>query len=478
MNRCAMFVVLGVLCATPALAQPVMDGTAEAAYGAALSTQNTRTQFGDANTGDPINPGGGSEIDQVFGTVSGGRLYVVVTGNLEANFNKLDVFIDSVGDGVNLINGANLPSGVDGYCCIGGSGGALQSMNTLSFDSGFDADYFLTFTHGFETVNPGMGADEMTFWAMSAHYADLTQGVNGPVVAAGMQLAYNGLPNVLRSPGDYNDDGHVDGADYTVWRDTLGQAAARGAGANANPDGVVGPEDYDIWKDRFGSGATLADYTYAPHDPSYVASEALLGPTLSGLAQGELIDRDYALGAGGCTDDSGVGCTFREAEFALDVDPLEVGTNESNHRNFNNSIDLRMALDNTNVAGVQGSGEPASFPLVGGEDDPENVTTGIEFSIPLSEIGDPTGDIRITAFVNNDSHGYLSNQFSGVGILAANVGGLMPDLSTEYAGNQYVTIAYPGAGSGALAAGAVPEPVSIGLALIAALAVLGWKYRE
>jgi hypothetical protein len=476
MNRCAMLVVLVLLCAMPALAQPVVDGTADAAYGAALSTQNTRTGFGDANTGDPANGGGGSEIDQVYGVVSGDRLYVVIAGNLETNFNKLDVFIDSKAGGINFIDANSVPAGVDEYCCMGGSGGALQSMDTLTFDSGFDADYYLTFTSGWEHVNPGLPGDQ-EFWAMSAHYADLTDGTGGAVVAAGMQLAPKGLPNVLRAPGDYNHNGTVDAADYTVWRDTLGSAAARGEGANASPDEVVGPEDYGVWKDQFGKGTTLGDYTYAPGDPSYVSTEALIGPAVPGLGQGELIDRDYALGAGGCTDDSGAGCTFGEEEFALDVDPMEVGTNESNHRNFNNTIDLRMALDNSNTAGVWGSGDPGSYPLVEGEDDPENVTTGIEFSIPLSAIGDPTGDIKITAFINNGSHDYLSNQVSGEGIVAANIGNLMPDFEVEFDGNQYVTVPNPGAGAGALAANAVPEPASVGLAIVAALAVLGLKRR-
>ena len=33
-------------------------------------------------------------------------------------------------------------------------------------------------------------------------------------------------PQIL--PGDYNADGHVDAADYTIWRDTLGQSVTAG----------------------------------------------------------------------------------------------------------------------------------------------------------------------------------------------------------------------------------------------------------
>ena len=156
------------------MAVPTLDGTADAEYGSALSVQNTNTQFGNANTGDPINAGGGSEIDQVYGTVTNGRLYVTVAGNLESNFNKLEVFIDSdgVAGGVNSIVWDALPDKVDGFCCgpNADGDGALQRMNELTFDTGFNADYYLTFTHGFEKLRPDL-PEELKFWAMSAHFA-------------------------------------------------------------------------------------------------------------------------------------------------------------------------------------------------------------------------------------------------------------------------------------------------------------------
>lgn len=54
-------------------------------------------------------------------------------------------------------------------------------------------------------------------------------------------------------PGDYNDDGSVDAADYTVWRDSL-------ASATALPNetvsiGIVDAEDYDAWQATFGADA-------------------------------------------------------------------------------------------------------------------------------------------------------------------------------------------------------------------------------
>jgi hypothetical protein len=53
-------------------------------------------------------------------------------------------------------------------------------------------------------------------------------------------------------PGDYNDDGLVDAADYTIWRDTLNQAVARGTGADGDRDGFVTAADFAVWKINFG----------------------------------------------------------------------------------------------------------------------------------------------------------------------------------------------------------------------------------
>ena len=52
-------------------------------------------------------------------------------------------------------------------------------------------------------------------------------------------------------PGDFNQNGSVDAADYTVWRDTLGLAGA-GLAADGNLDNAVDVRDYDLWKFHFG----------------------------------------------------------------------------------------------------------------------------------------------------------------------------------------------------------------------------------
>ncbi len=484
-NLFTMFAALLVMgTAIPAIA--VVDGTItgdETFYGAALSTQDTRTQFGDANNPDALLAGGGSEINQLYATVDGGRLHVLVTGNLEDNFNKLMFIIDSDNaTGVSELDGTALPGGLDSFCCgglappQGGNAtneGALQRMSGLTFDTGFTADYALIVTHGNETVNPGL-SDELSFYAASAHFADLTQGTSGAAGGLGMQLAPRGLPNVLRGPGDYNGNGVNDIGDYTLWRDTLGDTVANGADADGDASGTIDAGDYDAWANNFNRDTTLGGFAFGPGgNPGN--TEALIAATLPGLSQGDLIDQNYALSVdGGCTDATGAGCAARELEFALDVDPAELGTNDSSHRDFDNFVDLKLAIDNSNILGVTG-GDTAILPgdiTPGGADDATAVTTGIEFSIPLDQIGTPTGNIRLMAFVNGNGHDFLSNQFAGAGVQSANLGGDLfgtdPFRFTlaDFPGDQFVTVAN---GGGASAASAVPEPSSALMLLVGGL---------
>jgi hypothetical protein len=483
--------------ATGAVAQPVIDGSVTgdtAFYGAPLSTQNTRTQFGDNNNPDPwYTTNGGSELNHVYGRVSGGRLYVMVTGVLERNFNKLEVFIDSTAGGVNTLVGSALPTGVDGFCCgqsdptVPITGGALQRMDGLTFDTGFNADRYLTFSNGQENVNTtDPNEPRQNFWGVSAHYADLTQGAAGQVVRAGVQFSPQGRPNVLRNPMDYNSDGFVNAADYTVWRDNLGATGIAPPGDGNGKDGVT-QLDYDNWAANYGANASLSGSEFLASVDFNSNAQIARNVALPGLAQGQLVDRSYALSSGGCTNDTGAGCAAEELEFVLA--PTEPG-NGSNRRLFENTIGLQMAIDNSGITGVKGSGstptDPDPFAIVPGEDDLATATTGIEFSIPLSALGNPTGDIKLLAFVNGGGHDFLANQLSGNGNLGdiglglgrGNLGrNLFSDLfgpalftMNDLPGDQFVTIAN-GGGS------AIPEPTTVVLAGLSVVALGGVRRR-
>ncbi|MEM6314991.1 MAG: hypothetical protein AAF743_12940 [Planctomycetota bacterium] len=62
-------------------------------------------------------------------------------------------------------------------------------------------------------------------------------------------VALGAAPDTARAAalaGDFNRDGRVDAADYTVWRDTQ-NATGLGLAADGNNDRVVNTIDYDVW---------------------------------------------------------------------------------------------------------------------------------------------------------------------------------------------------------------------------------------
>jgi hypothetical protein len=126
-----------------AAAQPTVDGTADALYGPALAVQNTQTNFGNSNLG-VVDFANGSELDQGYGIIHSGNLYLMLAGNVESNFNKLEVFIDSVAGGQNKLQGDNPDVDFNGLNRMGDDG----SGNGLTFDAAFASDYYLTATGG------------------------------------------------------------------------------------------------------------------------------------------------------------------------------------------------------------------------------------------------------------------------------------------------------------------------------------------
>ena len=112
-----------------------VDGTRGGAegYGTALAVQTNSTGFAD-NTQTNGNQSNGSEVDNIHAQIVGSNLYLFIGGNLQDNFNKLDLFFDTKPGGQNTLanNGSNY----------------VRDMNGLQFDAGFAADYALELTTG------------------------------------------------------------------------------------------------------------------------------------------------------------------------------------------------------------------------------------------------------------------------------------------------------------------------------------------
>ncbi|QDV73826.1 hypothetical protein [Botrimarina mediterranea] len=82
--------------------------------------------------------------------------------------------------------------------------------------------------------------------------------------------------------GDFNGDGFVNAADYTVWRDNLGaadEAAINGAGNGV--DGVD-PADYTVWQANYGSSAAVQSREISIPEPAALATLSIVMLTMVG----------------------------------------------------------------------------------------------------------------------------------------------------------------------------------------------------
>ena len=60
---------------------------------------------------------------------------------------------------------------------------------------------------------------------------------------------------IYQLTGDYNDDGIVNAADYTVWRDAVGSPTAALANRDPSNSGAVDADDYAVWKANYGNSS-------------------------------------------------------------------------------------------------------------------------------------------------------------------------------------------------------------------------------
>ncbi|MEN0111116.1 MAG: hypothetical protein AAF805_10375, partial [Planctomycetota bacterium] len=103
----------------------------------------------------------------------------------------------------------------------------------------------------FEITNlPAAGGDGLPI----VYFAGEVEFVAGPQTATFDVMFRLAPPAPL--DGDYNGDGVVDAADYTVWRDTDGSNLL--LAADGDDDTVVDADDYTVWANGFGGSVSAA----------------------------------------------------------------------------------------------------------------------------------------------------------------------------------------------------------------------------
>jgi hypothetical protein len=135
-------------------------------------------------------------------------------------------------------------------------GAADQNQTPTTFNANARSNLALTLfgTNGTSILatadaNPAGGIESLSNLLLPSagtYYARIT-GADDTIQL--YELALSPSPILL---GDYNHNGVVDAGDYAVWRRTLGQSVAIGAGADGNFDGRITQADFNVWRTHFG----------------------------------------------------------------------------------------------------------------------------------------------------------------------------------------------------------------------------------
>ncbi|MBL4591524.1 MAG: hypothetical protein JKY96_06140, partial [Phycisphaerales bacterium] len=428
---------------------PVVDGTLDAAYGASHFTQTNFTGFGD--NGDATDQGGGgSEIDGLFIAADATNLYIFIAGNIEANGNGLDLYIDT-------------DNGATGASALGAGTGSgdfiINGQSGMVFDTGFAPNYVLSVDSEF--VDPDRfprayfgsftGNDAaVDLLGTAAGYGSAGAGAltGGDVGVPAVSLAVDnsniegvgGSPTVFTPAAPDSDWAYgseldnvrvfIDAPNSKLYLFIAGNMEINFNKLNlffdVQPGGqnVLRDDNVDI---SFNNLNGMSNITFdAAFEPDYWMNinrgvdggtgEVLFFTDAATLrTNGVLLDAffgdilDYGSFSGGplatnpVIDFSGPrvdiipgGSLFAEyAPRLLQLDPF-------------NPVPalIQVALDNSNVDGVTDTTADSAAASA--------VSTGIELCIDLDELGwDGSQDILVAGWVSNNSFDFVSNQVLG-----------------------------------------------------------------
>ena len=162
-----LFMITTLAISATAMGQPVLDGQLDAGYPTASALQGISTNFGDSDFGQP-GFSNGSELNSIHVDVQDGSIVIFLSGNLESNFNKLEVFIDARDGGQNQLRHDNSDVDFGGLRRMGNSN--ENATDGLIFDEGFEPDAWISLT----CADDGFGG-----FVTYANFAELRTNGNG-----------------------------------------------------------------------------------------------------------------------------------------------------------------------------------------------------------------------------------------------------------------------------------------------------------
>lgn len=217
-------------------------------------------------TADVVNHTAGGSFDFNAGKLSVNRF----NGDLVNVAGTISPGVDDPTGGTIIDGSYTQQSGGTLAIDIGGTGaGSTYDLINLNGDAQVDGLLSVILRDGF-TPNPSSTFTVLASGTLSGFFDNVATGqrldtVDGRgsfVVNYGIgsdfiedRIVLSNFESSGILPGDYNDDGTVDIADYTVWRDNLGAAIT--LPGDSSP-GMVSPGDYDIWKLNFGVSSTTS----------------------------------------------------------------------------------------------------------------------------------------------------------------------------------------------------------------------------
>lgn len=107
-----------------------------------------------------------------------------------------------------------------------------------------------------------------------AFSTDLSSFSNVEVLSS---LMHAEILRVVSPPGDYDDNGEVDGADCLVWKQEFGSMVTPFDASDGNGDGAVDAADYTVWRDNLGATASAIIGATAVPEPAGVTVLLVMG---------------------------------------------------------------------------------------------------------------------------------------------------------------------------------------------------------